>query len=107
MAAPREPVNVIARLVVADQDARGDHVPEILGRLGINGIVVWIGRGVEIDLGLGHMQKAPRLAVGARSRASALDKHVIGRRQDSAARPGPGRSARKGIIRVTEPHTFD
>ena len=95
-AAPSEPVDVIAGLGVARQDAVGDHLCEILGRLGVDRAIVGVGRGVEVDLRLRDMQKAPRLARGARARLRARE-HVIGRRQYLGGASGRGAQGAEGF----------
>ncbi len=94
--APGQPVNVIARLGIADHDAGRDHALEIFGRLGIDRRIVRIDRGIEIDLGLRDMQEAPRLAFGAQARLRARE-HVIGGRQDLGGAPGSGPQRTEGL----------
>ena len=91
--APGQPVDVVAGLVVAHEHAGGDHAPQILRRLGVDRAVIGIGRRIEIDLRLGDVQKAPRLAGGALARLGAGE-HVIGRRQNlgGASRRRPQRA---------------
>ena len=84
--APGQPVDVVAGLRVADQDAGRDHAAEVLRRLGVDGAVVRVGRRIEIDLGLRDVQEAPRFALGAFACLGA-GQHVIGRRQDLAGPP--------------------
>ena len=84
--APGQPVGVIAGLVVAHEHAGGDHAPKILGGLGVDRAVMRIDRRIEIDLGLGDVQKAPRLALRAIARFRAR-KHVVGRRQNVRRAP--------------------
>ena len=80
VATPGQPVDVVAGLVVAHEHAGGDHALQIVGGFGIHGAVVRIDRLIEIDLRLGDVQEAPRLALGALARLGARE-HVIGRRQ--------------------------
>ncbi len=86
-AVPGQPVDVVGGLGVADQRAGLDHVVEILPRLGVDRLVVRIDRRVEVDLGLGDMQEAPRLALGALARLRARQ-HVVGRREDFGGAAG-------------------
>jgi hypothetical protein len=81
VAAPGRAVDVIARLGVANEHAGRDHGFEALGGLGIDRAIVGIGRRIEVDLRLGDVQKAPRLALGALARLRARE-HVIGRGQN-------------------------
>ena len=71
VAAPGRPVDVVARLGIADEHAGGDHGFEVLGGLGIDRAIVRVGRRIEIDLRLGDVQKAPRLALDALPRLRA------------------------------------
>ena len=92
--APGQPIDVIEWRGVAHQHAGLDHALQVLGGLGVDRAVVGVGLGIEVDLGLGDMQEAPRLARGALARLRAR-KHVIGRRQDVGGRVR-ARDARSG-----------
>ena len=95
-AAPGQAVGVVAGLVVAHERAVGDHAAKILAGLGVDGAVVRVDRRIEIDLGLGDVQKAPRLAFRAIARFRAR-KHVVRRRKNvrRASRRRPQRA--KGL----------
>ena len=56
----------------------GDHAAEVLGRLGIDRVVMGIDRRVEVDLRLGDMQEAPGLGRSPRTRLLARQ-DVVGR----------------------------
>ena len=81
MAAPCQPIHVIAGLVVAHEHAGVDHAPQIFAGLGIDRRIVGIDRRRQVDLGLGDMQKAPGLAAGALARLGARQ-DVVGRGQN-------------------------
>src|SRR5262249_49493408 len=53
-------VDVVTGLGVADQHAGRDHAAEILGGLGIDRTIVGVYAGIEVDLGLGDVEEAPR-----------------------------------------------
>ena len=81
MTVPGEPVDVVARLVVALQHAGRDRALQILGGLGIDRAVIGVDGRRQIDLRLGDMQETPRLARGALARFGARE-NVIGRREN-------------------------
>ena len=94
--APGQPVDVVAGLGVAHEHAGRDHAGEVLGRLGVDGAVIRVDRRIEVDLGLGDVQEAPRLALGALARLRARE-HVIGRGQDFGGAAGRGTQRAKGL----------
>ena len=108
VAAPGQPVDVVAGLVVANENAGGDHAAQIFRRLGIDRAGIGIGRGIEVDLGLGDVEKAPRLAGGALARLGA-GQHVIGRRQNlggaSRRRPQRAKGLYQGQVESLQLHS--
>ena len=60
-----QPVGVVARRRIADQDAVGDQAGEILGGFGVDRGSVRVGVRRQVDLGLGNMQEVAGLAGGA------------------------------------------
>ncbi len=85
-AGPRRAIGVVVRVGVAHKDTLGDHALEVFCRRGVDGIGIGIGARRQVDLGLGDMQEAPRLAACPLARLRAGE-HVIGRR-DHLARTG-------------------
>src|SRR5262249_35025067 len=73
-----------------------DHAIEVLGRLGVHRLVVGVDLRVEVDLGLGNVQEAVWLALGAFARLRARE-HVIGRRQNLGGAVGLGAQRRKRL----------
>ena len=71
MAAPGQPIHVVARLVVAHEHAGDDHALQIFARFGIDRRIVGIDRRRQVDLCLGDVQKAPGLAADALTRLGA------------------------------------
>jgi hypothetical protein len=94
--APGQPVDVIARYCVAHQHAGVDHALEVIGRLGVDRVIVGADRRIEIDFGLGDMQKAPRLALGVLARFRAGE-HVVGWRQNFGGALGHGTQGAKRL----------
>ena len=94
--AAAQSVDIIARFRVADHDASRNHAREIFGRLVVDSAIVGVGRRIEINLGLGDMKKAPRLALGARACLSAGE-HVIRRRQNFGSATRRGTECAEGL----------
>src|SRR4029077_4619520 len=94
--APGEAVDVVAGLVVAGEDAGRHHAVEVLGRLGVDGAIIRVDAGAEVDLGLGDMQEAPRLVLGALARLRAGE-HVVGRRENLGGASRRGTQGTKGL----------
>ena len=78
---PGQPVGVVEGPFVAPEYAGHNHVLQILGGLRVHCAVIGIDRGIEVDLGLGDMEKAPWPGLGAHARFRARQ-HVIGRREN-------------------------
>ena len=87
------------------QHSFAEHAIEILPGHGIYVRIVRIGTDRQIDLGLGDMEKTPRLAFGMLARLRARE-HVVGRCEDfgGAARRGAqgaeGLNERQRFLRV-------
>ena len=86
VAVPSQAVDIVTGLVVTEQHAGGDHVPQILGGLGVDHAIVGVDCRRKIDLCLGNVQKAPRLALGALARFRAGE-NVVGRRENFGRAP--------------------
>ncbi len=86
-AGPRRAIGVVVGVGVADEDALGDHALEVLGRRGVDRGRIRVGARRQVDLGLGDVQEAPRLAPGPLARLRARE-HVVGRRDDLARAGG-------------------
>ena len=82
-ALPDRAIGVVVRAGVALEHALGDHALQVLRRLGVDGVAVGIGALGQIDLGLGDVQEAPRLAPRPLARLRARQ-HVVGRCQHLA-----------------------
>ena len=79
-ALPYRAVGVVVRTGVTLQHALGHHALEVIRRLGVDSVAVGVGALGQVDLGLGDVQEAPRLAPRALSRLRARQ-HVVGRCQ--------------------------
>ena len=78
MLAQGQPIGVIARRRIADQDAVGDQAAEIVGRFGVDRGGVRIGIERQVNLGLGNVQEAERLPGRLRAGFGA-GQHIVGR----------------------------
>ena len=87
--AESESVDVVRRRCIAHQHARITHAGEVLGALRIDRARERVGARRQVDLGLGDVQKAPRLARGAGTRLVAR-KDVVGRGGDLGGARGRG-----------------
>ena len=97
-ALPHRAVGIVVRAGVTQHHALGDHAGQVLRRLGVDRVAVGIGALGQVDLGLGDVQEAPRLAARALARLRARE-HVIGRREHL---PGPCRHGAQGPERLDE-----
>ena len=89
-----QPIDVVAGRRVADEDAIGDHAPEVLCRLGVDRVGVGIDVGRKVDLGLRDMEETPGLAPRLDPRLVARQ-HVIGRREYLGRPPRRGAEGTK------------
>src|SRR5262249_31654777 len=95
-ASPGEPIYVVARIWVADQNAGIDHSLEVLGRLGVDCVMIGIDRRIEIYLRLRNVEEAPGSALRAHARLRAGE-HVIGRREDFGSEVRHGTQSAEGL----------
>ena len=77
-ALPGGAIGVVVLARITHDDALGDHALEVLGGFRIDGVRGGIGIRRQIDLGLGDVQEAPRLAARALARLGTGER-VIGR----------------------------
>jgi hypothetical protein len=65
--APGQAIDIIERQRIADQHAGLDRALQVLGRLLVDRAAIGVDVRGKVDLGLGDVQEAPRLALGARA----------------------------------------
>ena len=99
-ARPGGAIGIVVGVGVAHQHALAAHALEVLGRGGVDRRRIGVGADGQIDLGLGDVQEAPGLALGALARLRARE-HVVGRGDDLA---GVGRHGAKRTERPDERH---